>query len=29
MVDLDFDAMMQDPYPYFSALRDQQRWTWA
>jgi cytochrome P450 len=29
MVDLDFDAMLLDPYPHFEALRAQQRWTWA
>jgi cytochrome P450 len=29
MVDLDFAAMLRDPYPYFAALRAQQRWAWA
>jgi hypothetical protein len=29
MVDLDFDAMMWNPYPYFAALRAQERWAWA
>ena len=29
MVDLDLDTMMWDPYPYFAALRAQQRWAWA
>lgn len=29
MTELDFDATMRDPYPYFAALRAQQRWAWA
>jgi cytochrome P450 len=29
VVDLDLDTMMWDPYPYFAALRAQQRWAWA
>ena len=29
MIDLDFEAMHVDPYPSFSALRREERWTWA
>ncbi|MGQ4600900.1 cytochrome P450 [Nocardia sp. R6R-6] len=27
--DLDFAAMMADPFPYFAGLRSNQRWTWS
>lgn len=29
MVDLDFESMMVNPYPYFAALRGEARWTWS
>jgi cytochrome P450 len=29
MVELDFESMMSDPYPYFAALRSEERWAWA
>lgn len=29
MIELDFESMMHDPYPYFAALRSEQRWPWA
>jgi cytochrome P450 len=29
MVDLDLESMMIDPYPYFAALRGEERWTWS
>src|ERR1700722_19701192 len=28
-VDLDFESMKRDPYPYFAELRREPRWTWA
>lgn len=29
MLDLDFESMMVNPYPYFAALRGEARWTWS
>jgi cytochrome P450 len=29
MVDLDFESMMVNPYPYFAAMRGEARWTWS